>query len=115
MKRARSRSRRRSPWACERPFRRRRDQRAAGVSSAEAFLEMMAVERAASPHTLDAYRRDLADYQAFLTRRGADILSADGAAVRGWLGQLSGAGRSNATIARRLSAVRQLHRFLFLE
>jgi integrase/recombinase XerD len=85
------------------------------VSSAEAFLEMMAVERAASPHTLDAYRRDLADYQAFLTRRGADILSADGAAVRGWLGQLSGAGRSSATIARRLSAVRQLHRFLYLE
>ncbi len=35
--------------------------------------------------------------------------------MRGWLGQLSNAGLPNATMARRLSAVRQLHRFLFLE
>jgi integrase/recombinase XerD len=76
---------------------------------------MMAVERGASPHTLDAYRRDLADYQGFLARRGATILTADGAAVRGWLGRLSSAGLSSATMARRLSAVRQLHRFLYLE
>ncbi|MBT4718984.1 MAG: site-specific integrase, partial [Rhodospirillaceae bacterium] len=34
------------------------------------FLEMMAAERGASPHTLDAYRRDLADFAAFAGRRG---------------------------------------------
>ena len=38
------------------------------MASAEAFLEMMAVERGASRHTLDAYRRDLADYEGFLAR-----------------------------------------------
>ncbi len=76
---------------------------------------MMAVERGASPHTLDAYRRDLAGYQGFLAGRGATILTAERDAVRGWLGQLSSAGLSNATMARRLSAVRQLHRFLYLE
>ena len=32
----------------------------------EAFLEMMAVERDASPHTLSAYGRDLADLAACL-------------------------------------------------
>ena len=85
------------------------------MSSVDAFLEMMAVERGASPHTLDAYRRDLCDYQAFVERRGVTILSADGTAVRGWLSQLSSAGLSDATMARRLSAVRQLHRFLYLE
>ncbi len=85
------------------------------MTSADAFLEMMAVERGASPHTLDAYRRDLADYQGALARRGATILTADRAAVRDWLGQLSSAGLSNATMARRLSAIRQLHRFLYLE
>ncbi len=85
------------------------------MTSADAFLEMMAVERGASPHTLDAYRRDLADYQGFLARHEATILTADRAAVRGWLGQLSKAGLSAATMARRLSAVRQLHRFLYLE
>jgi integrase/recombinase XerD len=85
------------------------------VASAEAFLEMMAVERGASPHTLDAYRRDLADYEGFLARRGGTALTADLALVRAWLGQLSSAGMADATMARRLSAVRQFHRFLFLE
>ena len=39
----------------------------------EAFLEMMAVERDASPHTLSAYGRDLADAEAGIAgglRRG---------------------------------------------
>jgi integrase/recombinase XerD len=85
------------------------------MASAEAFLEMMAVERGASRHTLDAYRRDLADYRVFLASRGANALTADAALVRAWLGQLSSAGLASATMARRLSAVRQFHRFLFLE
>ena len=85
------------------------------MASAEAFLEMMAVERGASRHTLDAYRRDLADYQGFLARRGASALGADATLVRAWLGQLSSAGMASATMARRLSAGRQFHRFLFLE
>ena len=85
------------------------------MASAEAFLEMMAVERGASRHTLDAYRRDLADYEGFLAGRGSTALSADVALVRAWLGRLSSAGMASATMARRLSAVRQFHRFLFLE
>lgn len=86
-----------------------------GVAWADAFLEMMAVERGASAHTLDAYRRDLADYRGFLTGRGATVQTADSAAVRAWLGRLSAAGMASATMARRLSAVRQFHRFLYLE
>ena len=43
----------------------RRDRRGAGAVSAvlDAFLEMMAAERGAARHTLDAYRRDLADFR----------------------------------------------------
>jgi integrase/recombinase XerD len=85
------------------------------MPSTEAFLEMMAVERGASRHTLDAYRRDLADYEGFLATRGRDARDADAALVRAWLARLSQAGMASATMARRLSAVRQLHRFLFLE
>lgn len=81
----------------------------------ESFLEMMVAERGASRHTLDAYRRDLTDYGRFLDRRGGDPLRADSAAVRAYLGQLSSAGLSAATMARRLSAIRQFHRFLYLE
>jgi integrase/recombinase XerD len=85
------------------------------MASTETFLEMMAVERGAAANTLDAYRRDLAAYEGFLATRGLSALDADAPAVRAWLGQLSAAGMASATIARRLSAVRQLHRFLFLE
>jgi integrase/recombinase XerD len=81
----------------------------------ERFLEMMAVERGASAHTLDAYRRDLADYRQFLNRRGLTALNADCEAVRAYLGDLAGQGLAAATQARRLSALRQLHRFLYLE
>jgi integrase/recombinase XerD len=81
----------------------------------DSFLEMMVAERGASRHTIDAYRRDLVGYGRFLASRGLEPLSADTAAVRAFLNQLSGAGASAATMARRLSAVRQFHRFLYLE
>jgi integrase/recombinase XerD len=42
----------------------------------EAFLEMMAVERAAARNTLTAYGKDLADAQGFLAPRGRDLANA---------------------------------------
>jgi integrase/recombinase XerD len=81
----------------------------------DSFLEMMVAERGASRHTIDAYRRDLASYEQFLDKRDLQCETADTAAVRAWLAQLSGEGLSPATMARRLSAIRQLHRFLYLE
>jgi integrase/recombinase XerD len=81
----------------------------------ESFLEMMAVERGAARHTLDAYQRDLADYARFLAGRALAVETADGAAVRAYLSALSKRGMATATVARRLSALRQLHRFVYLE
>lgn len=75
----------------------------------EAFLEMMAVERDASPHTLAAYARDLADVEAVLGRSG--LLGADETAIEAWYAGLSIRGLSAATAARRRSAVRQFYRF----
>ena len=49
------------------------------------FLEALASERGASVNTLDAYRRDLTDYEAYLKARGADALKADATHVRGFL------------------------------
>ena len=74
----------------------------------EAFLEMMAVERDASPHTLAAYARDLADAEAGLAE---GLMGADAAAVEAWFARLSIRGLSAATAARRRSAVRQFYRF----
>ncbi|RZJ18006.1 MAG: tyrosine recombinase [Brevundimonas sp.] len=76
----------------------------------EAFLEMMAVERDASPHTLSAYARDLADAEAWLTDAGG-LMTAGQEAVEAWFADLSRRGLSAATAARRRSAVRQFYRF----
>lgn len=75
----------------------------------EAFLEMMAVERDASPHTLSAYARDLADAEAGVGKGG--LIAADEAAIEDWYASLSLRGLSAATAARRRSAVRQFYRF----
>ncbi len=78
----------------------------------EAFLEMMAVERDASSHTLSAYARDLADAEAGVPN---GLMSADETAVEGWYASLSARGLSPATQARRRSAVRQFYRFILGE
>ncbi len=79
------------------------------------FLDMQAVERGASPHTLDAYGRDLADFDDFLSVRARTIAAAETADIRAYLAELSDRGLKSTTVARRLSSIRQLYRFLFAE
>ena len=78
----------------------------------EAFLEMMAVERDASPHTLSAYARDLNDAEE---AAAGGLMAADETAIEGWFADLSRRGLSPATQARRRSAVRQFYRFALVE
>lgn len=95
----------------------RRDARREGRSFAliELFLDMIASERGASRNTLDAYRRDLEDYAGFLAGRGRDAGAATTDEIRAYLAELSRRGLATTSVARRLSAVRQLHRFLYAE
>ena len=79
---------------------------------ADAFLEMMSAERGAAKNTIEAYRRDLADYYGFLAGRGTSPVRADREAVVSYLGRLEAEGLSASSSARRLSALRQFHRFL---
>ena len=78
--------------------------------SAEAFLEMLAAERGAALLTLDAYGRDLADFAGFLGKKPIDTASEQD--LRGYLARLEDTGMSPRTAARRLSALRQFHKFL---
>ena len=87
----------------------------AGLRHLEAFLEMLSAERGAAAHTLDAYRRDLLDYAGFLRKRGRALSNGAAADIRAYLTSLSNAGLKTSTQARRLSAMRQLHRFLLDE
>jgi integrase/recombinase XerD len=78
----------------------------------EAFLEMIAAERLASPNTLAAYRRDLQDFAQFVAGHGRDVGSADSETVAAYAADLARRGFAPASQQRRLSALRQFHRFL---
>ena len=78
----------------------------------ESFLEMMSAERGAAKNTIEAYRRDLSDYSGFVTGRAQTLLTADRESINAYLEQLRRDGLSPSSSARRLSAIRQFHRFL---
>ncbi|HEX4711744.1 tyrosine recombinase [Phenylobacterium sp.] len=86
-----------------------------GEAWAEAFLEMMSVERAAAKNTLTAYTRDLTDAQGFLAGRGRDLSDASAEDVEAYFTALGARGLSPATAARRRAAVRQFYRFVLGE
>ena len=81
----------------------------------QTFLEAIAAERAASRNTIEAYRRDLSDYLAFLAGRGVDALGASGEDARAFLAHRGAAGLKASSLARQLSAVRQFHKHLYLD
>src|SRR6202023_1152670 len=79
------------------------------------FLDMLAAEQGAGRNTLDAYRRDLTDFQEFLGRSGEGFAGAETQALRDYLADLDGRGFKSSSVARRLSAMRHLFRFLLNE
>lgn len=86
-----------------------------GARHASLFLDMLAAERGASKNTLDAYRRDLDDYLAYLAEAKSRPDAASAATVRGFMASLEERGLKASSAARRLSAVRQFHKFLYVE
>ncbi len=81
----------------------------------DAFLEMMAVERAAARNTLTAYGKDLEDARGYLSRVGGDLDVASAESIEAYFQDLGVRGLSPATAARRRSAVRQFYRFVLEE
>lgn len=78
----------------------------------EAFLEMLAAERGAARNTLAAYRADLDEFAAFAAARGQPPEAADAELLHAYMASLGARGLAARTQARRLSALRQFHRFL---
>jgi integrase/recombinase XerD len=78
----------------------------------EAYLGHLAVERRVSSHTVDAYRRDLAQLAEAAAGLGRPVDGLDRRAleeiVRQWMGQ----GRSPRSVARAVACVRGFYRFL---
>jgi integrase/recombinase XerD len=79
------------------------------------FLDMLAAEQGAGDNTLEAYRHDLTDFSEFLGRAGKGFAVAETQALRDYLADLDGRGFKSSSVARRLSAMRHLFRFLLNE
>jgi len=79
------------------------------------FLEALASERGASANTIEAYQRDLSDYEERLREQGTDPLKAGAAHIRAYLSARGADGLSAASLARRHSAIRQFHKHLYAE
>jgi len=83
------------------------------------YLRHVSIERGLSANTVGAYRRDLAAYLGLLARRGVtgpvQISSADVSAFAVELRSRPGDALAASSVARMLSSVRGLHRFLLDE
>src|SRR5660397_35774 len=80
------------------------------------FLGYLAVERGASPHTLDAYRRDLRAYVDLLETRGVrepDSVSRDD--ITAFVSSLRVRGLAPRTVERKMASVKSFHKFLVRE
>ncbi len=79
----------------------------------DGFIAYLAVERAMSAHTIDAYRRDLAALSAWAESQGTpEVASLDTNAIRAWSAAEHRRGLSPKSLQRRLSAARSYFRWL---
>lgn len=81
----------------------------------EAFLEGLSAERLAAANTLAAYRRDLEDFSRFCAQHRTDPDAATAEHIGDYLAEARRHGLSAATMARRLSALRQFFAFCLAE
>ena len=79
------------------------------------FCAQLASVRRLSPNTVRGYRQDLASFSAWARREGVSPLSLTHRELRGYLAELSRAGYAPTTVARHLSALRGLYRWMLHE
>ncbi|HEY2155895.1 MAG TPA: tyrosine recombinase XerC [Isosphaeraceae bacterium] len=83
-------------------------------ASIHAFLDHLATERQASPHTLRCYEDDLSQFAGYLTEtvgEGADPTGVDARRLRSYAAWLGTRGYAASTVARRLASLRSFYRY----
>lgn len=79
------------------------------------FLTYIQVEKGLASHTLESYARDLARLDKWATSAGKQIPELTRQDLRKWIAQLSRDGLAPSSVARAVSALRGLFRFLMLD
>ena len=75
----------------------------------------MTIEQGRSPRTIEAYRRDLLRYEAFLATNHCDVLTAQSPEIEKYIASLRAEGKAAKSVARMYAAVRMMHRYLVEE
>ncbi len=79
------------------------------------FIDYLKVEKGLGALTISAYTRDIGQFAASLDRGRRTLLNARRDDVRGFLQQLFANSVDGRSVARKLSALRHLYRFLLLD
>jgi len=79
------------------------------------FLHHLSLERHLAENTKEAYRNDLLRYLTFVAERHASLRSVSLTDLQEFVRLLSELGLESTSIARNISAIRSLHRFLVAE
>ncbi len=79
------------------------------------YLRYLKLERNYSGNTLEAYAFDMDDYLAWAAEEGVDLLQATTADIERYATAVREQGKSATTLARRLSGLRSLYRFLLMD
>jgi integrase/recombinase XerD len=79
------------------------------------FIDYLKVEKGLGALTVSAYTRDIGQFAAVLDRNKRTLLNARRDDVRGFLQQLFANSVDGRSVARKLSALRHLYRFLLLD
>ena len=79
------------------------------------FLDYLKVEKGLAALSISAYEADLEQYAEFLLRRKRGLCEARRQDVRDFLNSLFSNGLDGRSVARKLSALRQFHKYLLLD
>ncbi|MEA1964293.1 MAG: site-specific tyrosine recombinase XerD [Candidatus Aerophobetes bacterium] len=81
------------------------------LETVSSFLNYLSVERGLSPHTIDAYRKDLLQYTSWLKR---DVTEVDSSLLGRYISELRESYEASS-ISRKISVIRMFYRFLSME
>ena len=80
----------------------------------DSFINYLEFEKKASPHTVEAYRRDLSQLEEFvaLSFQEEDISQLSHLELRAWIIELVDSGLSTLTVNRKMATLRSYYKFL---
>ena len=85
------------------------------LTDRERFLTWMRVEQGRSDRTIEAYGRDIAQYESYLATAKSNSRVVKPAVIEKYVGQLRANERAPKSSARQFAAIRMFHRFMLDE